>query len=355
MEPTQKPTPWTNYCPKDYVHIVRMLRDLGIIVPPPMERMPEPKRPVRLENMRNRILVEKSRLREAPVGYRTYAYMDDSGNWSGICTSPCDVFAVCRGLGIACELDDGKFRMPDYLAGVRVDPERIRKTIDLASDADARAGRSIETGESRRTRVAGRIAYLCGSLSGNRHEGSTSEEILMARYAKMLLLEACRRPIGDWPGFPEEYARMHEYICKYNNQWTMEHMGEVECERYTQDQELKPDSDGIWTLLTKVNRPDFCREPENTNKKTFDFVEMRFGLRSKDALDDRSKLVRTYLRDFIKIGFQKIKESRQFRQYGVPIQFLRATKYGITDQDELVVTYEIRTKARHEDKRKTET
>ena len=339
----QKPTPWTNYCPKDYADILKILRALKIDILPLSEPIPEPKNPLRLNSLRNRILVEKSRLRNAPIGYKTYAYLNDSGNWSGICTSPENLFNACQEVGITCDVIDGKFRMPDYLMNIQIDPDALNKTISQASEMDAKAGRAIDRRNAQAIRTHREIIYLCGNMKGEWYGGATSEELIMARYAKLLIKKACKHAIEDWASFPKEYMQIHEYICLNKNQWTTEHSEGIEYKKFTEDPELKPESPETWTLLTKVNRPNFCREPENQNRKTFDFIEMRFGLRSKDALKDRSKLVKTCMRDIIKISYQKIKQSQQFQRYGVPIQFLKPTKYGVTDQDELVITFELRT------------
>ena len=136
-------------------------------------------------------------------------------------------------------------------------------------------------------------------------------------------------------------------IFTQQNLWLQERPKHNQHDRsidFTSDELLKPESDEIWTLLTKTNRPDFYRYLDNDNRNTFDYIEVRFGLRSKETLVNRAAMVKKCMPDIVKIGFQKIRNSKQFNHYGAPISFLKATRYAVTAQSELIVTYEIRVK-----------
>ena len=44
----------------------------------------------------------------------------------------------------------------------------------------------------------------------------------------------------------------------------------------------------------------------------------------------------------VKMGLQKIKKSRSFIRFNIPISFVKCTRYVITQQSEVVLTYELR-------------
>lgn len=83
----------------------------------------------------------------------------------------------------------------------------------------------------------------------------------------------------------------------------------------------------IERLCTKIEKPRFERDPENLNPKTFDRIHIDVYLNTS-MFEDRKKLVAHIRENRNKIDdlvLQKIKDSKQFQHYNIPLGFLRLT------------------------------
>lgn len=105
--------------------------------------------------------------------------------------------------------------------------------------------------------------------------------------------------------------------------------------------ERRPKAEGIERFITKINRPIFARIPENPNKKTFDFIFMQVNIISKWE-KDRGKYINDHLEEIKEIVIKKLKSSRSFQRYGVPVNFLRITKITLKRDNTLEFVLELK-------------
>lgn len=97
-----------------------------------------------------------------------------------------------------------------------------------------------------------------------------------------------------------------------------------------------------YKVLTKINAPKLERVPGNKNTKTFDFVRITMGIKTKTNMPNRSDYIRKYRRDIVKIALTRILQHKNFQNKNVPIQFLRVSEMTITGVDELEILFELR-------------
>lgn len=60
------------------------------------------------------------------------------------------------------------------------------------------------------------------------------------------------------------------------------------------------------------------------------------------TMENRKEIIKDNLKEINKIALIKIKKSKCLEKYGVPINFLRLTRYVITRQSELMLQYELK-------------
>lgn len=99
-------------------------------------------------------------------------------------------------------------------------------------------------------------------------------------------------------------------------------------------------SESLRNLILKINNPIVEREFDNCNKNTFDFVTIYMSISS--TMENRKEIIKDNLKEINKIALTKIKKSKCLEKYGVPINFLRLTRYVITRQSELMLQYELK-------------
>lgn len=99
------------------------------------------------------------------------------------------------------------------------------------------------------------------------------------------------------------------------------------------------DKSDIMAAITKIGRPGFEREPGNKNTKTFDRIRIFFSLMGKKSMPARDKELRLHQKDLARIAIAKIKDSKQFQRYDIPINFLKVDHMTITCQDELEIVF----------------
>ena len=80
-------------------------------------------------------------------------------------------------------------------------------------------------------------------------------------------------------------------------------------------------------LVQSIALPTYERIPGNNNKATFDHVRMTVGLpryqfNSWEALQNE---VKKYQKEICQRVVQRLEKDRQFRKYGIPINFLKVS------------------------------
>ena len=98
----------------------------------------------------------------------------------------------------------------------------------------------------------------------------------------------------------------------------------------------------VSSFIFKIGRPVFEREPENSNRKTFDFLKIRVTIPSKESFPDRKKFVKTYLKEIVSIVLEKVSSLQAYQRFGIPINFLKLTRAGILTGDELELVFELK-------------
>lgn len=99
------------------------------------------------------------------------------------------------------------------------------------------------------------------------------------------------------------------------------------------------DKSEVMAAITKIGRPMFERMPGNKNTKTFDTIRMRLGLMTTTSMPHRNDFLREHKNELARIAIAKIKDSKQFQRYDIPINVLKADHMTITCQDELEIVF----------------
>ena len=78
-------------------------------------------------------------------------------------------------------------------------------------------------------------------------------------------------------------------------------------------------------LVQHISPPVFEREPENQNNSTFDRIRITVGLSRYlfSSWEDLKREVETYRSEIYQRVVQKLENDRQFKRYGVPINFIK--------------------------------
>lgn len=97
---------------------------------------------------------------------------------------------------------------------------------------------------------------------------------------------------------------------------------------------------GLDRFITKIQKPYFMRNPENINKNTFDYIEINVNIVSEWE-EDRKEYIRKHREEIWQRVISKLKESKEFQRYGVPVNFLKA-RITITKSSILKFTFELK-------------
>lgn len=190
----------------------------------------------------------------------------------------------------------------------------------------------------------------------------TAEDTIRATYVNLLIGEIMEHAAHNGKitlHLTGDMAAFFKNILSQKNVW---HRPETRkkrpndqdfSENYTQDVTLAPNTEKIWSVITNVGAPDICRYADNPNKNSFDYIELRFGIRQYADPEERTRDVKTCIKDMVKMGLQKIKNHRSFKRYGVPLSFLRCERYVITAQSEVVLHYTLRTETSESNRKVT--
>lgn len=87
-------------------------------------------------------------------------------------------------------------------------------------------------------------------------------------------------------------------------------------------------------LKTRIS---FRREPENKNKKTFDFVEMEVSIPSSWSKEQCKTFMNSKKKEFIRECVKRLRENKRYQKFEVPVNFLKISnivlrsKLGIVD------------------------
>lgn len=85
-----------------------------------------------------------------------------------------------------------------------------------------------------------------------------------------------------------------------------------------------------------VNKPIFRRDADNTNKNTFDFIDIEMVVRSGDATKEK---VKANQKEIFDKAINKLNNSKQFQKYGVPVNFLKMYQFVIRKDGTLIISF----------------
>lgn len=99
------------------------------------------------------------------------------------------------------------------------------------------------------------------------------------------------------------------------------------------------DKSDAMRAITSIKRPSFERMPGNKNDRTFDQIRIRLGIVGKDTMPNRNEQLKRNQRTLARIALAKIRDTKSFQRYGIPMNFLRLDHMTITCQDELELVF----------------
>lgn len=97
-------------------------------------------------------------------------------------------------------------------------------------------------------------------------------------------------------------------------------------------------------LVTRIERPEFERTPDNKNRSTFDFirVEVNLGKEMFPTWEALKQAVQDNKKSIDEMVLQKIAEDRKFNNFNIPISFLRVGNIVLRRNYTMEYTFELK-------------
>lgn len=92
-------------------------------------------------------------------------------------------------------------------------------------------------------------------------------------------------------------------------------------------------------FVLTVNKPIFRRDIDNTNKNTFDFIDVEMVIRSTDV--NKEKVLKNKKEIFDK-AISRIENHRSFKKYGIPVNCLKMYSFILRHDGTLIVSFELK-------------
>lgn len=92
-----------------------------------------------------------------------------------------------------------------------------------------------------------------------------------------------------------------------------------------------------YPFIINVREPIFQRFPENEKENTFDIIRIEILLRSYPE-DERMQKCIEHKKELMDCAVQKLKESKGFRKYGIPVNFLKVYDMVLTCDNRVVLS-----------------
>lgn len=349
---THSPEYWRQLYPKDWNDILPCLRQANIdIVPMTFQEPSKHSTPIHVNTLRNLIIYHAAHNRDIPYNWEVYLYLDNNGDLKGLYTSPNDILSLAQNMHLKIYLANGRPLIPDKIAETNINAgimetaiEQLVRTHSFQPKANPSQitdpvhwvqyekyggyvpGWILQTTLQKNTQAitsCKNIKYI-PILPFKISSDEKDEDCIFARYAALMLRETLGRGI-DKKTFPAEWKTLCKLLYpQINAKFTIDGKSD------------------IWRILTRIEKPEISREPENESKNSFDFIEVRLGMLSTDAMKNRNQLVKDNIKDMIRLAYNIIQNSSAFERYDVPISILKPTRYVITQQSELVITFELK-------------
>ena len=104
-----------------------------------------------------------------------------------------------------------------------------------------------------------------------------------------------------------------------------------------------------WSLLDrivgKIERPRFCRFPENEKPNTFDFIRINVCLSylgDCKTVHEKSEFLKPYIPSIHEMVLEKLEKDRSFVSKDMPIYFLKVSRCTLTNDDRLEYILELK-------------
>ena len=137
-----------------------------------------------------------------------------------------------------------------------------------------------------------------------------------------------------------EYDGMIFYMafCRCNPKCSIDDFKDIYREvYYLKNLSVGSDCDA---LVTKIDRPIFYRETGNDNTHTFDFIKVNMCLRYE--FENKHNFILQHQQDLKELAVMKIENSKQFKKYDIPIEFLKLSNAVLRCDDVLEFTFELK-------------
>lgn len=97
---------------------------------------------------------------------------------------------------------------------------------------------------------------------------------------------------------------------------------------------------GLDRFVTRIDPPYFERLPGNNDKNTFDFIKLNIFVINE--WPDKKEYLKRNLDEIKKMAVKKLKTSKKFQSFGIPINFLKLTALTLTKDDRLEFVFELK-------------
>ena len=161
------------------------------------------------------------------------------------------------------------------------------------------------------------------------------EGVIRRENGTYYVAETLRKFIG--PG--EDAILFRKALSKLKENDTWEEFLLI-CENIRYEARTPEEPSFLSRFIARIERPEFIRVPENQNSETFDFVKVRLCLAS--ITENIPQSVKDNFAEIHDMALEKIRCSKSFQRYGVPVNILRLTNAIITKQQVLEQTYELK-------------
>lgn len=99
---------------------------------------------------------------------------------------------------------------------------------------------------------------------------------------------------------------------------------------------------GLDRFVTKIGSPSFQRFPENQNPKTFDLIYIELCLISENSWDNWRDYFNANKKLIISLALKRIANNKQFKKYGIPINFLKISRATLRKDCTLELVFELK-------------
>lgn len=124
---------------------------------------------------------------------------------------------------------------------------------------------------------------------------------------------------------------------------------EESCEYYKNLYEVMKEKQGVYhdraegldRFIVKILRPIILREPENTNRKTFDIIKVQMDIITHWDTD-RTQYIKDNKEEIVRKAIEKIAQDRYFKYYGVNVNVLALTKMLRLNDNMIELIFELK-------------